>query len=53
MQAGQKVRILMKSGLHFSGVVISEENQFLQIRDKYGKDVRLNNLEISILEVVT
>lgn len=51
MHAGTRVKILMKSNLHFNGVVISENQHFLEIKDKFNRYVSIGKSEIALLEV--
>lgn len=52
MNAGTKVKVLMKNNLHFRGTVTSDDEHFLHINDKFGKPVSIAKSEISLLEVV-
>lgn len=53
MNAGTKVKILMKNGLHFNGVVNSSDDFFLHIIDRFNKPVSIAKSEISLLEVLS
>lgn len=52
MQAGTKVKILMRNGLHFSGIVQDDNSFFLEILDKFNKKVLIGKGDISSLEVL-
>lgn len=48
---GQKVSIILIGGFHYSGVILSEDEIFLIIRDKFNKEVSLNKRQIEKMEV--
>lgn len=52
MKAGQKVRLILKDGLHYNGLIIEADSHFLLIKDKFSKDVYIAKNEIKTLEVV-
>lgn len=52
MNAGTKLKLLTKQGLHFRGEVQADNELFLEIKDKYGKTVCLNKTDISLIEVL-
>lgn len=52
MQAGQKIRLILKDNLHFNGEILEENDTFLIIKDKFSKQVYINKTEIKTLEVV-
>lgn len=43
----EKVEIFLKNKFHFSGILLSDENGFVKIRDKFGKIQEFNRSEIS------
>lgn len=48
---GSKVRIILTNGFHYSGVILSEDSNFITIRDKFGAEVTLRKNDCQILEV--
>ena len=48
---GKRVRIILMGNFHYSGIVLSEDNDFIMIKDKFGSDVSLAKKRIEVLEV--
>jgi RNase P/RNase MRP subunit p29 len=49
---GKKVRVLMKGNLHFNGVVVDENENFIDIIDKFNAKVSLNKSSMSVLTII-
>ena len=48
---GKNVKLCMKNGDFFTGLVIEEEPKYILIKDKHGEIVRLDFETISILRI--
>jgi sRNA-binding regulator protein Hfq len=49
MREGVRVQIFLTTGHHYSGKIISEDEIFLIILDKFGERVSLNKKDIQVL----
>lgn len=50
--SGKKIRLILTNNFHYSGRVISEDELFLIIIDKFNKECRLSKKSIMSLEVM-
>jgi len=48
---GKKIRIVLPNNIYYHGTVISEDDIFLTIIDKFQQEVRLNKNHIVSMEV--
>jgi len=53
MTERKKVRIVLPNNIFYSGTIISEDDIFVIIIDKFGEEVRLNKNHIVSMEVKT
>lgn len=51
-RTGQRVRIILIGDRFYSGVILSEDNSLLVIRDKFGQEVSLGKGAIISMEVL-
>ena len=49
---GKKIRLILKNGFHYSGEIISEDDLFLILNDKFGKEVQIAKSSLEVLEVM-
>ena len=47
----KKVRIMLPAGICYHGVILSEDDIFIIILDKFKKEVRLNKSNIISMEI--
>lgn len=50
-QVGKKVRIILMGNFHYSGVVLSEGEDFIKIKDKFGNDVLIAKNRVEVMEI--
>ena len=48
---GKRVRIILIGNHYYSGIVLSEDDSFITIRDKFSKQVSIQKNRIETLEV--
>lgn len=48
---GKRVRIILIGNFHYSGFIISEDDMFITINDKFGKEVSIRKDRIEMMEV--
>ena len=51
-RTGQRVRIILVGDRFYSGVILSEDNNLILIKDKFGNDVSLGKNSIISMEVL-
>jgi hypothetical protein len=51
-RVGQKVRLILITGHHYSGKILEEDLYFLTILDKFSKKVSIQKQQIQVLEVL-
>ena len=49
---GQKVRMILKGKIYYSGEILSEDENLIVIRDKFGKEVSIGKAAIVSMEVM-
>ena len=47
---GKKIFLVLKSGRRYSGIVLSYDNNFISMTDKFGEKVMASISEISSME---
>jgi len=52
MESGKRVRLILLSGFHYSGKIISEDETHLKIIDKFGNEVLICKSQIQVLEEI-
>lgn len=51
MYKNKEIRIFLQKGIVYHGKYISEDETFIIILDRYGKEVRINKSNIQNLEI--
>ncbi len=49
----KKVRLVLMNGFHYSGLILSLNEDFFVLLDKFGKEVTINKKSIQAIEEVT
>lgn len=49
----KKVRIVLPNNIYYHGEILSEDEHFIIILDKYKQEVRLNKAHIISMEVIS
>ena len=47
---GKRIFVILKSGHNYTGKVISQDEEFIRIIDKFGVSITFNTSEIKILK---
>ena len=45
------IKIILRNGFYYKGIIIKEDNEFLFIKDIKGKEVQIRKEDISVKEV--
>lgn len=53
MAVGQRVRLILVGGFHYSGKIISETETHLKIIDKFGYEVLILKSQIQVQEEIS
>ena len=53
MTERKKVRIMLPGNICYHGFILSEDEIFVIIKDKFGQEVRLNKSHIISMEVIS
>lgn len=51
-RTGQRVRIILVGDRFYSGIILSEDNSLIVIKDKFGSEVSLGKASIISMEVI-
>lgn len=51
-RTGQKVRIILVGDRFYSGIILSEDNSLITLKDKFGVEVSLGKSSIISMEVL-
>jgi len=50
---GKKVHIILTNNFSYSGIILSEDNFFVVIRDKFGERVSIGKKDIQVIKEVS
>lgn len=49
-RTNEKVKIFLNNGFKYEGVILSDEDGFIVLRDQYNKKLKISKAAITIIE---